>query len=200
MGLFDRFKRVYGHNDDTLGELVSLFVLERTSKPRPHEMDLWLESVYAYLFSVAWEVIFLVSNARKAPSCLESEINTLIADLANHAQYWIDGCLEEATKQIHGAPRIHFELGTDMIRSRLNSYFDIALDAVDQRGYSLSLARSHSCWVILTQCAEQEMTLDTGSRQVSVEDTAKHTIQAFETCERLAQEIADTIKRQAKRT
>lgn len=193
MSLFDWFGRSRSRDSDSLGQLVSLFVLERANKPRVQDIDLWSEATYASLFSVAWEVIFCNSSALQSSDSLKSEIDTLVADTANHAQHWINEFLEEAAKQKFGALPIKFDEGTDMIRYRMTLYFNAALNALDERGCGLSAARSSSCWAILTKCAEELMLHGDLNQHMSPEVAAKYVRHAFEKCDSLAKEVSELL-------
>jgi len=132
---------------EDLGSIVSRFVEARVDRAQPDEVDLWCEAVYASLFSVAFEVVIRLSSAKGSLDALERETNTVIETTCGHAAPWVNARLTEDTRRSVGAS-VQWNIAPEM-RNRMLQYFNVAYDAIGDRGYEPQVARSHACFVVL---------------------------------------------------
>ncbi len=172
---------------DDLGYLVSAFVEERIDSPDPDVIDLWCEGVYAGLFSVAFEAIVRTKEPKSSANAFERAINELIGSISEHASSWVSArCIPED----YDGPPIHIDVRA-VIRNRLVTYFDAALCVAADRGYQLSVARSHACFALLERAVTE---LITQGQVTDPQRGAASLRKSFDASESFAQEIAATLE------
>jgi len=177
---------------DDVGSLVSQFVEERVDSPEPTEVDLWCEAVYASLFSVAFEVVIRLKDAKASPEALERETNDIVEMICNHAVPWVRERLNTAAQQYTSNRRIRVEFDEGpLMRNRLVMYFTEAYDVMADREYIPEVARSHSCFAILRQSLAQ-----LGREGLMEPDEAITVLRKiFDGCEDMSREIAEALER-----
>lgn len=194
---------------EDLGNIVSQFVEERVDGPHPEEVDLWCEEVYAALFSVAFEIVARLSSARGSPEELERETKAIVEATCAQAAPWINARLTEDSRQSIGMP-VQWDTAPEM-RNRMLQYFKVAYSAMDDRGYEKAVARSHACFVILSEAVSQLMKMygeiDESTRKQyrernlmlpSEEEATTFVRKAFEGSESMSREIAEVLESNAK--
>jgi hypothetical protein len=180
---------------EQLGETISRFVEERIGGPQnDEEMDFWCELVYAALFSVAFDVLIRLSTVKGSADKLEHETNVICHATAEHASSWVSSRLSQCGSD-SGGPRITWSNLSPEIRARMLTYFREAFIAWGDRGYDREVARSHSCYAVLSgvtrSLAARHPNLSP-DMLIALDQKLRN---GFECCERMSREIADLLDR-----
>jgi hypothetical protein len=176
---------------DDLGCLVSQFVEERIGDPNDtRELSLWLEAVYAALFSVAFEILMRLSSARESAEHLESATKAIIKETCDHAANWIRTRLMAATSRLLPI-RVDWDVA-EQVSGRLALYFNVAYEAMADKGYEKEIARSHACFTVLSESAVQ---LVSAGEQLTSEECRDFVTHAVDICESMSCEVNEALDR-----
>jgi hypothetical protein len=135
---------------DDFGELVSRFVETRVGGPEHDEdVDFWCEAIYAGLFVASFRLLPYWCREPLSDDLAEERIGTLIADVECHAKPWIDSRLSDWARNKSGLS-IQFD-SANFISARISTYTNVALEAVEARGYNTRTAATHAIAACLSQ-------------------------------------------------
>ena len=166
---------------------INEFVKKAMGMPLKGQLDWWTESSYAALFSSSFE-IFLMFAYSETQS--EKDFNNLLQqftkELSKKASSWFEKGFSESLP-LQSRDKIKTkDFFEREIQLRLNSYFHIAVTAMADRNYQIEMARSHSCFVILSKEFEHLSTVD---KSRSPEQIGMFFKNLMDLCESLAKDI-----------
>jgi hypothetical protein len=146
-----------------------------------------------------------LKSAKGSQEDLERETKAIIEGTCAHAAPWANARLAEDVRQSVGV-QVEYD-DAPLMRYRMLMYFNVAYRAMANRGYEPHIARSHACFVILSQVVEELMKQYSGIDESkmkkypdlgppSAEEAVSFRKKAFEACESISGEIAKLLDSQ----
>lgn len=168
---------------EKLARLVSAFVSERVDVPSKEKIEVWRSEVYSKLFSVAFSSKMALIGQSESSDKFNNELNELIHLTAETSGEWIEAKLKQSLGVQNPNIRINER---PALNQCLSVCFAEALTVIEERGYNIEQARSHSCFCFLSE-ALAELTLrgDLSSTQDAKETLSK----IMDSCDGMSEEV-----------
>ena len=136
--------------DDTLGQFVSQFVAERIETPLPDKIDIWTKLVCGDLFSVAFVCWLPSVKTYSARQQMDTGSNSLINEIANHANVWINIKFKQVFGNHNKLAQIEIDQ-TGFVRAHLGAMFQEAITGMAEKNFDPEVARAHAYFVVLSK-------------------------------------------------
>jgi hypothetical protein len=172
--------------NEELGQIVSQFVAKRIDTPHPEEVEVWIQLVYADLFSSGFVAWLPAAKACSSGEETKTQLNRLISEIAKDAEIWIRDKIKEVLRIRHSNIRVN---SVDEIRFYLGAMFSEAIAGMTERKFEPETARSHACFVHLSENLRR-LAL-TGKAAIDVQHVLKQGIAGTDA---MAKGIQDALK------
>ena len=178
-----------------IGTMVSEFVESRVlDKPSEDNFDLWLEKIYAALFSSSFELFLRLSYTYTASETeFNKELENFLNLIVEHSSKWVETRWEESQEPTYrGKIKIEFR---DFILETLSIYFSVGINAITEKNFKIEIARSHSCFVVLS---ERILDFTKNGRFATKESVKSFFEDTMLTCDNLSKEIRERMRSRRK--
>lgn len=183
------------NNISEISDMVSKFVESRVAdRPNDDNIDLWFEKLFAALFSSSF-ILFLryAHGFTKSEEEFNKSLENFINEISKQASKWIEFRWDESVGLLKSGGKINLQedLVLIEIRQRLSMYFSIGLKAIIDKNFDMEMARSHSCFVVLSEIifdlAKKGEFTTTESAKLFLENT-------MEVCDNLSGGMGEILK------
>lgn len=184
-----------GNKISEISSMVSKFVESKVADmPSEDNIDLWFEKLYAALFSSSF-ILFLryTHDFTKSEDEFNKRLENFISEISKQASKWIEFRWDESVGSLKHGGKIKLKEGlvSQEIQLRLSTYFSIGLKAMFDKNFNIEMARSHSCFVVLS-----EIILDLAKKgEFTTVDSPKLFLEnTMGVCDNLSSEMGKILK------